>query len=914
MVERYDINSTLEMVPEPVLVRRQAGLAPRHLPHHPEREHAAGLAQDARDRLLLRGARAAVPRAAQRCRASPSARCRRRSSRWSRSTAAARRSATCGVRRAVAMAIDWHALARTVYLDVDLPDWGDIFPRSWAYTAQPDPAPYDPAKARALLDEPAGKPAATGIRAKDGKRLELEIMHRRGRDHARERRSRDPAADARGRHRSAGAQRAREHAVRADRRRRAASRRGKFDLGIYAWTKNPDPDDSQTAGPDYLPPHGANYSRVADARARRLAASARTRRTTARSARRSTRSSSAASARCCRTTRSCGARTSTRGTTTCTASNPRKPSATSGTWAAGRCDVLRQLRMTDRDAWIRRSDALAEPVAALYALAAPEAASQSGLTQADAHTTDLSEGWRDRVREAAFRATRDAARARRRRETDARVREDIDILLRAAGDVVRGIDVDDAHLVQLIDVARIAFAGMRVLLDEQNPLERKQLALVRLRRYAGLEPNAVPLADAAEAETRARLRRRGPTRAVRRRSADRARAGPGADRRHRRAAARVGLGRLARRVRRVARAVRRVRALRRGARCCRARAPTTGCRPRCTRSRCTTSASTSRRQSSPRARTRRSTRSRPRCRRSHRASPPSTGFAAHDYRDVIRALKAQQIHGDADAIVDFYRRRLDEIEAIVRRENLVALPERPARIRVATVAESAETPAAHMNPAPLVGNTGQVGEFVLPLDVPPAAGEQRHRARGRLHARRGDVDADRARSAPGPRSAVRPHAARRALARARRVRVQLGQRRRLGALRRAHRAAVHAARGTALLAADAAAPRGARVPRSRAAERRAARPAKRRRCSSASSCTRRRSRAARWSATRFARPARRRRTSTVTSSSSRCARKPRRRSARASTSARSTTSSSSKASSRPTRCAPRCSSVSSRAA
>ena len=27
-----------------------------------------------------------------------------------------------------------------------------------------------------------------------------------------------------------------------------------------------------------------------------------------------------------------------------------------------------------------------------------------------------------------------------------------------------------------------------------------------------------------------------------------------------------------------------------------------------------------------------------------------------------------------------------------------------------------------MNPAPLVGNTGQVGEFVLPLDVPPRAG------------------------------------------------------------------------------------------------------------------------------------------------------------------------------------------------
>jgi ABC-type transport system substrate-binding protein len=40
---------------------------------------------------------------------------------------------------------------------------------------------------------------------------------------------------------------------------------GKFDLGIYAWTKNPDPDDTQTAAPKNIPPHGANYSRVTDA-------------------------------------------------------------------------------------------------------------------------------------------------------------------------------------------------------------------------------------------------------------------------------------------------------------------------------------------------------------------------------------------------------------------------------------------------------------------------------------------------------------------------------------------------------------------------------------------------------------------------------------------------------------------------
>ncbi len=46
---------------QPVLVRRQAGSAADHVSHHPEREHADGLAADARDRLLFRRPGAAVP-------------------------------------------------------------------------------------------------------------------------------------------------------------------------------------------------------------------------------------------------------------------------------------------------------------------------------------------------------------------------------------------------------------------------------------------------------------------------------------------------------------------------------------------------------------------------------------------------------------------------------------------------------------------------------------------------------------------------------------------------------------------------------------------------------------------------------------------------------------------------------------
>jgi uncharacterized protein (DUF885 family) len=46
------------------------------------------------------------------------------------------------------------------------------------------------------------------------------------------------------------------------------------------------------------------------------------------------------------------------------------------------------------------------------------------------------------------------------------------------------------------------------------------------------------------------------------------------------------------------------------------------------------------------------------------------------------------------------------------------LPNRPARIRIGTPAENAQQPAPHMIPPRLIGNTGEQGEFVLPLSVP----------------------------------------------------------------------------------------------------------------------------------------------------------------------------------------------------
>jgi Bacterial protein of unknown function (DUF885) len=95
-------------------------------------------------------------------------------------------------------------------------------------------------------------------------------------------------------------------------------------------------------------------------------------------------------------------------------------------------------------------------------------------------------------------------------------------------------------------------------------------------------------------------------------------------------------------------------------------------------------------------------------------------LASSDYRDVIAALKKEQITGAA--ILPFYEQRLKDIEAIIVKQNIVTLPDRPAIIRLATAAETAQQPAPHMKPPPFLHNTGQRGEFILPLNIPSATG------------------------------------------------------------------------------------------------------------------------------------------------------------------------------------------------
>ncbi len=92
------------------------------------------------------------------------------------------------------------------------------------------------------------------------------------------------------------------------------------------------------------------------------------------------------------------------------------------------------------------------------------------------------------------------------------------------------------------------------------------------------------------------------------------------------------------------------------------------------------------------------------------------GFETDNYKDVIKLLKKEQIVGEE--ILPLYYKRIEQLEEIISREKVITLPERKMRIRLASEAESARVPAPSMRPPRLIGNKGEMGEFVLPLKFP----------------------------------------------------------------------------------------------------------------------------------------------------------------------------------------------------
>ena len=97
------------------------------------------------------------------------------------------------------------------------------------------------------------------------------------------------------------------------------------------------------------------------------------------------------------------------------------------------------------------------------------------------------------------------------------------------------------------------------------------------------------------------------------------------------------------------------------------------------------------------------------------------GLPSSDYRFVVGELKKQQVHGDS--IIALYKNRLKDVESIILKNQIVSLPARPAIIRLASTAETSRNPAPHMDAPPFLNNKGEKGVFVLPLNMPPTPGE-----------------------------------------------------------------------------------------------------------------------------------------------------------------------------------------------
>ncbi len=159
-------------------------------------------------------------------------------------------------------------------------------------------------------------------------------------------------------------------------------------------------------------------------------------------------------------------------------------------------------------AWIARSNENAKVLLQTVARFEPEAASQVGVEGFDEQIVDMKRGVNERSRQAT-RIAIDELKRRLAQERDPLVRQDLEITIKAAYDNIRGSMLSEKFDIPYYNLSRNLFQGIRSLLDDQVPAERRQAALVRLRRYAGMELGYDPIVKLAEDRTRERLNRPG---------------------------------------------------------------------------------------------------------------------------------------------------------------------------------------------------------------------------------------------------------------------------------------------------------------------------------------------------------------------------------------------------------------------
>ncbi len=371
--------------------------------------------------------------------------------------------------------------------------------------------------------------------------------------------------------------------------------------------------------------------------------------------------------------------------------------------------------------WVEQSNDNARILLDVMAQFNPEAAGQLGVDGYDEAIIDLRAGVQERSREAVKKAI-DQLRMRRVGEHDPPVLQDLEILMKTAEDNIRGDELYSAYQLPYYNLPRIVFSGIRALLDDQIPAERHAAALVRLRRYAGTIEGETPVATLAQERILEKLSDtslKGPIRAEVEKDLsdmdffingiaslfDKYKVGGYED----------AYTALQEQMKGYADFIR-AQVLPRATDDFRLPPDLYAFNleqygvelpPEQLAERARTAFGDIQKQMQEIA----------------VVVAKEQGLNVTDYRDVIRELKKDQLVGDA--ILALYEERIEDLEKIIARERLVSLPGRKMAIRLASEAESAAIPAPNMRPPRLVGNTGEIGEFVLPLRVPGKEGDEK---------------------------------------------------------------------------------------------------------------------------------------------------------------------------------------------
>ena len=373
--------------------------------------------------------------------------------------------------------------------------------------------------------------------------------------------------------------------------------------------------------------------------------------------------------------------------------------------------LIATMTAAEERSWVDRSNEHAQIVLEVLAEFNPEGAASLGIDGLDEAIIDYRPGLYERNRSAS-EAVLAELRKRLAAENHPKVRQDLEILVQAVEDGLESARLTRENLLPYFNVSQTVFQGVRALVDPQVPRERYPAAVVRMQKYAGQLGAEKPLTELAKDRTRERFDVDGlvgPYRGEVLQDLERSESMisgieellADADLQGWQDTYEVLTGQLrdynewvrAEVLPRARDDYRLPRALYEDA------LRNWGV------------------DADPLALIEQATKGYMDIRNEMEALAPlvarEKGYETSDYREVIALLKRDGAL-DGDKLLDHYYDVLREIEAIIEREDLVTLPEREAGIRIATEAETAVQPAAHLDIPRLLGNTGEYPYFVIP--------------------------------------------------------------------------------------------------------------------------------------------------------------------------------------------------------